>query len=482
MRAGIADDRGFQIKAALFATGLLLYVMFQAPGAMDEGLTPELIYASLPLVACIAWLFPVEVALIFIAATMFRLHEAYPFLIPFRLPLITAGLSALAAGLHMVARTMSFPAKLEMKLALAFAAHVTLALIFAVSRDTSWTHWSTNFSKLMAGMVLLAVTLRLPRDATKIGMVLIPAGMLVSLVAIYNQLNGIGLVEGNRVTVGRDVKSILGDPNDLCFVLMFPVAFALGTLMTKGAGAKMRLLSLVALPLIFWAILATRSRGGVLATLAVCAFFFMRTRKNFIVPLVATAALGAILFVASGIGERSMSAAVGDAVDASARGRLDAWWAATRMALAYPLFGVGMGNFSDLYFNYTSFWDGRGIATHSMWFQVLAEAGFIGLFLYVAMVVVAIRSAMRSLRLFDLHGAPPQVMALSCAVVAAWFGICVAGSFLSQAFSWQVFTLVALTAVIGRYADERYLARAKEMAESENFTPIGLRVARPALA
>lgn len=62
------------------------------------------------------------------------------------------------------------------------------------------------------------------------------AGCLVALVALYNKASGIGLVEGTRVTIGRELGSVLGDPNDLALVLLFPAGFSLSLLLNQGNG------------------------------------------------------------------------------------------------------------------------------------------------------------------------------------------------------------------------------------------------------
>ena len=67
---------------------------------------------------------------------------------------------------------------------------------------------------------------RLSKDFSLVTISITFSGMLVGIVAILNKINGIGLVEGTRVTIGRAIGSVLGDPNDLALVLMFPVAFA----------------------------------------------------------------------------------------------------------------------------------------------------------------------------------------------------------------------------------------------------------------
>ncbi|MGB0360640.1 MAG: hypothetical protein ACPGEF_04425, partial [Endozoicomonas sp.] len=52
-------------------------------------------------------------------------------------------------------------------------------------------------------------------------------------VAVSNKLNGIGLVEGSRVTISRHLQSQIGDPNDLSLVLLFPVSFLCAELFNK---------------------------------------------------------------------------------------------------------------------------------------------------------------------------------------------------------------------------------------------------------
>jgi probable O-glycosylation ligase (exosortase A-associated) len=456
LTTGQIEDSRRQLAVALGATSLLVAIMWYAPGAGGEGLTPELMFAALPLVIGIAWIYPVEVALVFIAATMFRVHEAYPILVPYRIPLVTASLALLAVSMHLAARNMSLPWRPELKLALLLAAHVTFGMLFGVNRPNSFENWPDALGKQVAGMVFLAMILRLPRDAMRVAMVLVFASMLISFVAIYNQLNGIDLVEGNRVSIGREMKSVLGDPNDLCFALMFPVAFAVAAVLTRGVSTGVRTLCLIALSAMLWAIIATKSRGGVMATVVVFGFLFAVLRNARMSSMALAAIGGVLLYIVAGIGERNYGMGATDAIDASALGRVEAWKAAVRMALVYPVFGVGLNNFTQLYYFYSDFWDGRAYATHSIWFQVLADAGFVGAGLFIAMVTVSIRSAWRSMRRLLVSDAPAEVKALAASIVASWLGVCVAGSFLSQAFSWQIFTLVALTAVLSRHVTETY--------------------------
>ncbi|WP_411019965.1 hypothetical protein, partial [Salmonella sp. ZJHZ21_0168] len=65
------------------------------------------------------------------------------------------------------------------------------------------------------------------------------SGVSIAIVALNNKMNGIGLVEGTRVTISRELRSQLGDPNDLSLVLMFPVSF-LAAEMFDSDGSKFR--------------------------------------------------------------------------------------------------------------------------------------------------------------------------------------------------------------------------------------------------
>ncbi|MDA1378987.1 hypothetical protein PCI56_02885 [Plesiomonas shigelloides subsp. oncorhynchi] len=87
--------------------------------------------------------------------------------------------------------------------------------------------------------------------------------------ALYNKSAGIGLVEETRVTIGRELGSVLGDPNDLALVLLFPAGFSLASALESRAGKWDRLLGFAGFIVNLLAIVATQSRGGLLGICAV---------------------------------------------------------------------------------------------------------------------------------------------------------------------------------------------------------------------
>ena len=273
--------------------------------------------------------------------------------------------------------------------------------------------------------------------------------------ALNNKAAGIGLVEGTRVTIGRDIRSVLGDPNDLSLVLMFPISFAVSLVLTPKISLLSRLIGIIGVPLLFSAVIATQSRGGLLGIMSVFAIFGYRRIKSKVL-FAAIGAVGAVVLLAlAGISDRSSGGAAEDGIDASAMGRIYAWEAAIGMAVDNPLTGVGINNFFVNYFFYSSHWDGMNHAVHSTWFGVLAETGFVGLIVFVIMIIRLILSAFRALNAIELSKEIhcPAVHAASQAVLGGLVATAISGTFLTQGFTWPIYVLTALTVAVVRWVE-----------------------------
>jgi len=276
------------------------------------------------------------------------------------------------------------------------------------------------------------------------------AGIAVGLVALSNKAAGIDLVEGTRVSIGRSIGSVLGDPNDLALVLLFPASFALALLVTPGTTVLERLLGAIGFGVVTIAIIATQSRGGLLGIVAVFGLVMLRRIKSRSLVLVLGGIALPLLFAMAGIAERASGGAAEEGLGESAMGRLYAWEAAANMALAHPFTGVGLNNFYVNYFFYSPHWDGLNHAVHSTWFGVLAETGLLGFLIFVLMVVSTMISIRRSLRILStvapdsLHF-NPQVNVMALAIYSGLAGFLVSGTFLTQGFTWPLYILLALT-------------------------------------
>jgi O-antigen ligase len=324
-----------------------------------------------------------------------------------------------------------------------------------VNKPVAIADWTATYWKIAIMTLALAWLLRKPEYFTLFARGMVLAGCLVASVAISNKLQGIGLVEGTRVTIGRDIGSVLGDPNDLSLVLLFPLGSAVSLVAFRN-GFLNGVLGLVGTVLIVWAIICTQSRGGLLGILAVFGIFGFRIVRSKLLLIGVGGAAALVLFLAAGISGRQSGGAAEEGIDESAMGRIYAWQAAWNMATARPLTGVGLDNFVPNYYAYSPHWDGHNHAVHSTWFNVLSETGFPGFALFIAMSVRAAISAYGSMAYFGRQrDGPPIMRAMSVAVFAGLIGFFVAGTFLTQGFTWPIYVLLALATAMHRLRVER---------------------------
>lgn len=389
----------------------------------------------------------------FIIFSFFRIHEVFPVLMPLRIPQLLAIPTLGAIIWHFLGTRTAKPFMTrELAIFVTFFIMVTLGVPFATDRPTAIAYWTATYVKIGIMTFAIAWLTREQNDFRLAMRALVCAGISVAIVTLYNKANSIGLVEGTRVTIGRDIGSVLGDPNDLSLVLMFPLSFAVA-LSLRPPRVFDRILGVLGIVLIVLAVIATQSRGGLLGMLAIFGTVGWRLVKNKALLISVGGAAAAILFVVAGISSRASGGAGEEGIDESAMGRVYAWGAAIKMATSRPLTGVGLDNFVPNYFFYSDHWDGMNHAVHSTWFGVLGETGLPGLVVFVAMIVAMSMSLIRSLRKLEAGNAPIVMQSAGLGLISGVAGFCASGTFLTQGFTWPVYVLVALSAALSRSAN-----------------------------
>jgi probable O-glycosylation ligase (exosortase A-associated) len=212
----------------------------------------------------------------------------------------------------------------------------------------------------------------------------------------------------------------------------------------------------VSMILISISILGSQSRGGFLALAAMALFLLFKSRQKVVVAfVVAIVGAGLLMFMPTAWHER-MGTIENYQQDTSAMGRIGAWTFATNLALARPIGGGGFETFQrDLYERYGP--PGASILdSHSIWFQVLAEHGFVGLGLFLLVWLTAWRTGSRIIRLSrdraDLTWARDLAAMTQTALIAYFVG----GSFLGLAY-WDYPYILVVMLVATRVAVERHL-------------------------
>jgi putative inorganic carbon (hco3(-)) transporter len=147
--------------------------------------------------------------------------------------------------------------------------------------------------------------------------------------------------------------------------------------------------------------------------------------------------------------------------DASAMSRLAMWGMSIRLAADHPVLGGGFDVFKNpsiypRYFPTAS----RVRDVHSIYFQMLGEHGFVGLGIFVSIILLSLREAQlvkrRVRERADLQWANYMANCLQASIV----GYAVSGAFLTLAF-FDLFYLIVILTVCLRAVVSRALVEAE---------------------
>jgi len=230
-------------------------------------------------------------------------------------------------------------------------------------------------------------------------------------------------VDGERLVQTR-IKWLgpFSDPNDLVMLLVVPIPFLLARF------KQSKIISVLAGVLLTVGIFYTNSRGGMLSLfVAISVYFVLRYRNK--TGLIIGAFLGVIVLVLGPSRVGQISAGEG-----SAYGRLEAWYQGFQMFKDNPLFGVGMGMFTDF----------NELTAHNSFVLVMAELGLFGLFFFTGLfwiplkkLKVLIWGELRNNLAIDDVALLSSLAASLAAVMAAMF-------FLSRSYILLPYLLIAL--------------------------------------
>jgi putative inorganic carbon (HCO3(-)) transporter len=212
------------------------------------------------------------------------------------------------------------------------------------------------------------------------------------------------------------------------------------------------------------AVLGTQSRGAFLAIIGMAGFLWWRSPRK-LLPGVAIVLAGVLaLAVMSDAFVARMETIKTYQEDSSAMGRLYAWATAVNVANSRP-FGAGFAMYEQAVANrYGAGFTFGGLinpkvlaarAAHSIYFQVLGEHGWIGLFLFLALWVLAWRRANR-LRVSSRGNREMQwVHQLASMSQVALVGYAIGGAFLSLAYFDLPYNILVMIIVTQRWLERQ---------------------------
>lgn len=248
---------------------------------------------------------------------------------------------------------------------------MALSVIF-----TGWLMGGVNVLSEFAPVVMLFYMVATSTDSLQrmrqIFLVLAACITVIAWHGIDQSAKGIGwtgaeLSQGTRITY----LGFLNDPNDLAMALVMVLPMTLH--LARHLGRLMRLASYVAAGTVIYAVYLTNSRGSVLA-LGAMLFLYGVLRYGVVKSVIVLPILAAPLLA---LGPSRMSDMSAD--EASAEGRIEAWYEGVQLLIMRPLFGVGKGLFADHH----------GLTAHNSFVLAFAELGMIGYFFWLSNVFIS---------------------------------------------------------------------------------------------
>jgi O-antigen ligase len=332
----------------------------------------------------------------------------------------------------------------EVNLVLLFCLTALLSIPLAINPFTAWLEFSGTFIRCIVMFIVIINSVRTKARLQVLLFVALASGVWLSVVAISDYRLGLATVEGYRT--GGTGSGIFGNTNDMALhvLTLLPVAIAL-MFGTRSLTRKLFFGACAAVMLA--AIVLSYSRGAFLGLIIVLVFMAMKLGRRhrfgivFTVLLLASAVL---LLTPDNYGGRLLSIFV-PSLDrsGSADARRGELFRSLYIALRHPLLGIGMGNYQTE-MSYTNH------VTHNAYTQVAAEMGVAALVCYTMFIVAPLRKLGQiSRETFETrHNSNYYYLAVG--LQASLLGYMVCSFFLSVAYVWNVYYLVAFAVCLRR--------------------------------
>jgi probable O-glycosylation ligase (exosortase A-associated) len=285
--------------------------------------------------------------------------------------------------------------------------------------------------------------------------------MVVLAISFHGALDGLKFIASGGAHNARGIAKF-GDNNHFALVLLMVLPL-IYYLFVHSARLAAKIGFGLVLPLISFAVVATASRGALIGLVVIVAWILLKSRNRMIgLVLVAISAAVVVQLAPVSWSERMETIKSADQDD-SFMGRVEAWKVSSAIAVANPVLGggfravqsgevwtkfrdqPGLLGFLDIPTNSV-----RGLAAHSIWFEVMGDTGFLGFLLFVALFVNGFftrRDIQKSVRVRgreDLQWA----IYLSDMLWASLLAYLVSGSLLSAAYFELPYILLMMLEVV----------------------------------
>jgi putative inorganic carbon (hco3(-)) transporter len=360
-------------------------------------------------------------------------QEAFGFARSLPLNLIVAGTAVLSW--LMSDEPKKIPRNSMTVLFLVFLVWMTFNSFFAFNTTWSWPFWDRTWRIFALGFLIAA---------TATNRVRIDAIIWVAAISLmyYGVKGGIFTVlTGGVYRVYGPDSTIISDNNQLALAILMSMPL-IEYLRSTATSKLLKLILVACLVASAIAVIGSYSRGAYIAMAAIAVLFFFNVRQRFMYLVVG----GVVLYFALHFMPQEFFDRVDSLqslkTDGSFLGRWMAWQVAINYATEHFPFGAGFYG-PQLNAIFHQYFPGQEAhAAHSIYFQVLGEHGFIGLGIYLAIILATVKLCWsivrRTRRLKDIWQ-----HRLARMIQVSLLAFLVGGAALSMAY-YDLFVILAL--------------------------------------
>jgi probable O-glycosylation ligase (exosortase A-associated) len=321
-----------------------------------------------------------------------------------------------------------------------FAVWMQTTTLFALYPTGAWTQWE----KVAKILLMVFVTMMVIRTLDHLRALI---WVLVLSLAYYGVRGAVGtlLSGGENLVFGPDGSFIQGNNElGLALIMIIPLMRYLH-LTTSQLWVRQGLVITMVSSLI--AVLGTHSRGAQLGLVAMLGLLVLKSSRRL--------GLLALMFIVLPVSLSLMPAKWFERMetlrhyrdDASAMARINAWQFAYNFALERPILGGGFETFQPELFRIYAPDPTKSHDAHSIYFEVLAEHGFVGLLLYLCIAFSIWMSCSWMVRHARDEPELAELEHLGRMIQVSLVSYAVAGAFLGLAYFDLYYNLLALVVV-----------------------------------
>jgi len=313
--------------------------------------------------------------------------------------------------------------------------------------------------------LMMFVTLAIMNDRKKLDMLIWVIALSIGFYGLKGGLFAVLTGFSNRIWGPED--SFIAGNNEiaLALVMIIPLfrylqLYAKNKYLRWGMG--------IGILLLCFAVLASYSRGAWLAGGMMGLFFIINSKQRMrillallIVAPIIFSVLPQKWFERFGMIESYQS-------DASALGRINSWYFAFNFSKDHPVMGGGYGTFNpSLFYSYApepeNFHD-----AHSIFFEVLAEQGYVGLLIFITIGVLTFKSIRWIV--VNTRGSPELDWCrdLALMIFASMVGYVTGGLFVGLAYFDLPYHLIVIIVILRQFVVKHKNSPAQPSSEGDN--------------